>query len=220
MVPGPCRPPSDFTCTDWSEATIWMRSRLEWFASTRTALRLHVLTAISPPKLLTSRRAPLRTGTVVSVCCRARAARVVSVVSIPSSFLASGAGQGRRLPQQLQFAPHLLGEMQVEIRVRRVSRQRALRLADRPVDDPQVLLDHPHCRGVELPAVALERALEIRDLRGVALVGIHRGGRQRRWRARRRRGRLRHGPTRAGPDQRSEERRVGKECRSRWSPYH
>ena len=22
------------------------------------------------------------------------------------------------------------------------------------------------------------------------------------------------------PDQRSEERRVGKECRSRWSPYH
>ena len=24
----------------------------------------------------------------------------------------------------------------------------------------------------------------------------------------------------AGPDFRSEERRVGKECRSRWSPYH
>ena len=23
-----------------------------------------------------------------------------------------------------------------------------------------------------------------------------------------------------GPDHRSEERRVGKECRSRWSPYH
>src|SRR2546425_11483691 len=81
MVPGPCLPPSHFTCRDWSEATIWMRSRLEWFASTRTALRLHVLTAISPPKLLTSRRAPLRTGTVVSVCCRARAARVVSVRS-------------------------------------------------------------------------------------------------------------------------------------------
>src|SRR2546430_16584309 len=29
------------------------------------------------------------------------------------------------------------------------------------------------------------------------------------------------GPTRRGvPRQRSEERRVGKECRSRWSPYH
>ena len=24
----------------------------------------------------------------------------------------------------------------------------------------------------------------------------------------------------AGPTERSEERRVGKECRSRWSPYH
>src|SRR2546427_9081812 len=67
-----------------------MRSRLEWFASTRTALRLHVSTAISPPKLLTSRRAPLRTGTVVSVCCRARAARVVSVVSIPSVLSSFG----------------------------------------------------------------------------------------------------------------------------------
>src|SRR2546422_11740245 len=57
----------------------------------------------------------------------------------------------------------------------RSSRQRALRLADRPVDDPEVLLDHPHGRGVELPAAALERALEIRDLRGVALVGIQIG---------------------------------------------
>src|SRR5438034_5887886 len=71
-----------------------MRSRLEWFASTRTALRLHVLTAISPPKLLTSRRAPLRTGTVVSVCCRARAARVVSVVSIPSVLSSFGRRPG------------------------------------------------------------------------------------------------------------------------------
>ena len=28
------------------------------------------------------------------------------------------------------------------------------------------------------------------------------------------------GPSADGPDGRSEERRVGKECRSRWSPYH
>ena len=27
-------------------------------------------------------------------------------------------------------------------------------------------------------------------------------------------------PSVAGDDRRSEERRVGKECRSRWSPYH
>ena len=26
--------------------------------------------------------------------------------------------------------------------------------------------------------------------------------------------------SRGGPSSRSEERRVGKECRSRWSPYH
>src|SRR2546429_9168025 len=31
---------------------------------------------------------------------------------------------------------------------------------------------------------------------------------------------LAHGDTEIAPDQRSEERRVGKECRSRWSPYH
>src|SRR3712207_7728096 len=28
------------------------------------------------------------------------------------------------------------------------------------------------------------------------------------------------GGSSGGPDRRSEERRVGKECRSRWSPYH
>ena len=28
------------------------------------------------------------------------------------------------------------------------------------------------------------------------------------------------GPTQSTVDERSEERRVGKECRSRWSPYH
>src|SRR5256885_8253024 len=30
----------------------------------------------------------------------------------------------------------------------------------------------------------------------------------------------RHGPVISGRSRRSEERRVGKECRSRWSPYH
>src|SRR5438876_9564160 len=54
---------------------------------TRTALRFHVLTAISPPKLLISRRAPARTGTVVSVCCMsasaASVARVVSMLVYP-----------------------------------------------------------------------------------------------------------------------------------------
>src|SRR3712207_7956153 len=38
--------------------------------------------------------------------------------------------------------------------------------------------------------------------------------------ARRREERLPHHVERLRLDQRSEERRVGKECRSRWSPYH
>src|SRR2546430_8087461 len=35
-----------------------------------------------------------------------------------------------------------------------------------------------------------------------------------------RRGSVRPTPSRQGGARRSEERRVGKECRSRWSPYH
>src|SRR5205809_607867 len=53
----------------------------------RTALRFPVLTAIPPPKLLISRRAPARTGTVVSVCCvsvsAVSVARVVSMLVCP-----------------------------------------------------------------------------------------------------------------------------------------
>src|SRR5438874_9649105 len=102
------------SCSDGSTRT---GSRLEWSATTRTALRLHVLTAISPPKLLISRRAPARTGTVVSVCCAsasaASVARVVSMLVDPP--LAPRAGECRRLTQELQFTPHLLGEVQVQI---------------------------------------------------------------------------------------------------------
>src|SRR5260370_21438261 len=53
---------------------------------------------------------------------------------------------------------------------------------------------------------------------------------RRRWRHRARRGRHEHArglriavddlPGILATDRRSEERRVGKECRSRWSPYH
>src|SRR2546430_3559557 len=60
-----------------------MWPRLEWLAAIRTALLLQVFTAISPPKLFTSRQAPARTGTVVSVCCAsARPASVARVVSM------------------------------------------------------------------------------------------------------------------------------------------
>ena len=79
---GPRRP-SDFTRTYCSVASIEIRSRLEWLAAMRTALLLQVLTAISPPKFETSRRAPARTGRVVSVCWAIpRAASVARVVSM------------------------------------------------------------------------------------------------------------------------------------------
>src|SRR5207302_1076744 len=86
-------------------------------AAIRTALLLQVFTAISPPKLFTSRRAPARTGTVVSVCCAsarpASVARVVSMLVCPP--LGLRARECRRLPQELQFAPHLLGEVQIQV---------------------------------------------------------------------------------------------------------
>src|SRR3989442_9623754 len=57
--------PVDLTLTTASEPLTWTRSRLECSAWTLTALFAQVLTAIEPPKLFTSRRAPGRTGIVV-----------------------------------------------------------------------------------------------------------------------------------------------------------
>src|SRR5256712_13965312 len=50
--------PVDLTLTTASEPLTWTRSRLECSAWTLTALFAQVLTAIEPPKLFTSRRAP------------------------------------------------------------------------------------------------------------------------------------------------------------------
>src|SRR5256885_16699125 len=50
--------PVDLTLTTASDPLTWTRSRLECPAWTLTALLAQVLTAIEPPKLFTSRRAP------------------------------------------------------------------------------------------------------------------------------------------------------------------
>src|SRR2546427_7303839 len=50
--------PVDLTLTTASDPLTWTRSRLECSAWTLTALFAQVLTAIEPPKLFTSRRAP------------------------------------------------------------------------------------------------------------------------------------------------------------------
>src|SRR2546428_7541576 len=52
--------PVDLTLTTASDPLTWTRSRLECSAWTLTALFAQVLTAIEPPKLFTSRRAPGR----------------------------------------------------------------------------------------------------------------------------------------------------------------
>src|SRR5689334_24393364 len=134
----------------------------------RTALFVQVLMVISPPKLLTSRRAPARTGTVVSVCCAsirpASDARVMSMLVYPLS--GPRAGEGRCLPQQVKFAPHLLCEMEIQVCIPGVGRKGTLGVPDRPVDDPQILLDHAHRRGVERGATLCQHPLQVR----------HRGG--------------------------------------------
>src|SRR5437899_2138767 len=52
--------PVDLTLTTASDPLTWTRSRLECSAWTLTALLAQVVTAIEPPKLFTSRRAPGR----------------------------------------------------------------------------------------------------------------------------------------------------------------
>src|SRR5256885_2433617 len=68
----------------------------------------------------------------------------------------------------------------------------------------------PRSRG---PVVVAERLAERRTEAGVGVEGVQRAL-QRAWE------RWQIGPLRGVADDRSEERRVGKECRSRWSPYH
>jgi len=61
----------------------------------------------------------------------------------------------RDLAQDVHLEPHLVGEVVVEIRIRGIRLEGAARLRDRPVDEPEVELDHPHRGGIELAAVLL-----------------------------------------------------------------
>src|SRR2546428_6360392 len=92
--------PVDLTLTTASEPLTWTRSRLECSAWTLTALLAQVLTAIEPPKLFTSRRAPGRPRTGVFRLGRApaRAAARNVVIQLSSSALRARGG-GRLGPQ-------------------------------------------------------------------------------------------------------------------------
>src|SRR3989449_6463779 len=109
------------------------------------------------------RRPPRSTLFPYTTLFRSRAPRASPGSSACWSILllAPRAGECRRLTQELEFTPHLLGEVQVQIGIRGVRRERALRPADRPVDDSQIPLDHAHRGGVEPTAPAREGTLEI-----------------------------------------------------------
>src|SRR5213594_3730588 len=164
--------PVDLTLTTASDPLTWTRSRLECSAWTLTALFAQVLTAIEPPKLFTSRRAPGRTGIVVSVWASAATAAAATIVIMQLSSSALRAGEGARLAQQLQLPPHRVGEVMVEIRAARVRGERASRLRDRGVDRGQVALEDADGGRVE-PARAAsldERSLQLGHGRLVAPI--------------------------------------------------
>src|SRR3989442_11307601 len=128
---------------------------------TRTALRLHVLTAISPPKLLISRRAPERTWTVVSVCCvsasAASVARVVSMLVYPppssarrrvsplgagapvsAASLGRGAGsdmnsRSEEHTSELQSRPHLVCRLLLEKKKKKLQHQTCPHITYNPI---------------------------------------------------------------------------------------
>src|SRR3989442_5198606 len=122
--------PVDLTLTTASDPLTWTRSRLECSAWTLTALFAHVLTAIEPPKLFTSRRAPDRTGIVVSVWASAAAGAAARILIMQLSSSTLRAGEGRRLAQPLQPPPHRVGEVMGVMCAAPVPGERAPRLRD------------------------------------------------------------------------------------------
>src|SRR2546428_12542760 len=95
--------PVDLTLTTASEPLTWTRSRLEGSAWTLTALFAQVLTAIEPPKLFTSRRAPGPTRIAVSVLgtAAAPAPPTIRIMQLPPSRLPAGEGRPPGPPPQL-----------------------------------------------------------------------------------------------------------------------
>src|SRR2546427_12377523 len=97
--------PIDLTLTTASEPLTWTRSRLEGSAWTLTALFAQVLTAIEPPKLFTSRRAPGRPGIVVVLSAPAPAPSTPGIQILQRSSSALGAGVGRGPAEHVPLPP-------------------------------------------------------------------------------------------------------------------
>src|SRR2546428_14192357 len=88
--------PVDLTLATASDPLTCTRSRLECSAWTLTALFAQVVTAIEPPKLFTSRRAPDPTRTVVSVRARDPTAPAPTILVMQLSPSAPAPREGRR----------------------------------------------------------------------------------------------------------------------------
>src|SRR5881396_1530840 len=157
---------SAFTLTVELPTPTSMRSRLECVACTRTAFWFQARTTISPPKLSTSSRMPGRTGTVVSVCWVTTSVMTAATFKSTMSFsLSPGRHERVGAPQQLQLAPHGVGEVLIQIGAAGIGRERPSRLHDRGVDRHQALGEHAHGSAVEPAAVAplLQGALQLGD---------------------------------------------------------
>src|SRR5436853_574694 len=155
---------SALTLTVEAPTSTSIRSRLECVACTRTEFWFQALTTTSPPKLSTSSRIPGRTGTVVSDCWAA--ASVMTAAMFRSTmFIPLGPGGCKRAgpPQQLQLAPHGVGEVLIQIRAAGIGRERPPCLHDRGVDRHQALREHAHRGAVEAaaPAPLLQGALQL-----------------------------------------------------------
>src|SRR2546428_10153882 len=100
--------PVDLTLTTASEPLTWTRSRLECSAWTLTALFAQVLTAIEPPKLFTSSRAPgpTRIGGSPSANPPAPPPARITIKQLSSSALR--AGERGRPPEHTPLPPHPL----------------------------------------------------------------------------------------------------------------
>src|SRR5690349_16080776 len=158
-----------------------MRLRLGRSASSLIAFLDHATTVTEPPKFSTSSRVPGFTPIVVSTWAVARivsaAAIIVSIRPSPRSR-ATGKQQSRSgvacpssvaahefcdLAQQIHLATHLLDQVIVQVRIRRVGGESPPRLLRGAVDDAEIVLDHPHRMRVELLAVLVEHLLELGD---------------------------------------------------------
>src|SRR2546430_3837692 len=97
--------PVDLTLTTASDPLTWTRSRLECSAWTLTALFAQVVTAIEPPKLFTSRRAPGPPRNLVSGLARVATPPAATIVILPLSSSALPPREGGRPGPQLPLPP-------------------------------------------------------------------------------------------------------------------